>query len=33
MKKINMSAGLAMALFWGSVVVILIVLKVFVFTS
>jgi len=33
MKKINMSGGLAMSLFWGSVVVILILLKIFVFTN
>ncbi len=33
MEKSKMSGGLAMALFWGSVVVILILLKVFVFTG
>jgi hypothetical protein len=33
MKKINISAGMAMSLFWGGVVVILILLKIFVFNS
>ncbi len=31
MKKTKMTGGMAMALFWGSVVVIFILLKIFVF--
>lgn len=33
MKKIKMTGGLAMALFWGGVVVLFVILKLFVFTS